>query len=109
MKTICADCSRRVRNGTMCLCQQARAYVEKLKPETLSEAKSYARAFWDKKTIFHESENFVTKPKKIKVKRFPGTNTNYLTCCCDYKAEGVCRMTGRHVICEHKKWWQIWK
>lgn len=65
----------------MCLCQQAKQYVNKLKPETTAEARSYFRAFWDKQD----------------------------KCCCDYKAEGVCRMTGRHVICEHKKWWQIWK
>lgn len=31
--------------------EQAKAYVERLKPETTSEAKSYFRAFWDKKHI----------------------------------------------------------
>ncbi len=46
--TICADCSRSVENGKLCLCHQAKEYVEKLKPETTNEAKGYFMDFWDK-------------------------------------------------------------
>ncbi len=45
---ICADCRREVENGKLCLCQQAKAYVEKMKPISTSEAKGYFRDFWDK-------------------------------------------------------------
>jgi hypothetical protein len=48
MKSInrCADCRQIVPDNEVCKCQQARAYVENLKPETTSEARSYFRAFW---------------------------------------------------------------
>ena len=46
--TRCADCRRVVPDNKLCLCQQAKAYVEKMKPISTSEARGYALDFWDK-------------------------------------------------------------
>lgn len=78
--------------------EDARRFVESMKPETTAEARSYARAYWDKQS--KKKEMFIDGWTQMFEKE---------KCCCDYKAEGVCRMTGRHVICEHKKWWEFWK